>query len=123
MSRDGTFMVAMDIQRTPFKPLVKWHKCKLKVSDYIFDSDMSQTGIFRGYYFKYAHTPDNLAELDRHLKILTKVHIISEENRVYPREWRIIKSAVIGDHEKLMQEISKQQTSSGNKKNQDEFIR
>lgn len=123
LSRDGTFMVAMDVERTPFKPLVKWHKGELKVSEHIFDTDMPQKGTFRGYYFKYAHTPDNVAELDRHLEILTKANILTEENRVYPREWRIIKSAVLGDHEKLMQEISQPKNPDEGNQNQDEFIK
>lgn len=111
LSRDGTFMVALDVSRTQFKPLIKWHKGQLKVGKNIFDSDMSQTGIFRGYYFKYAHTPDNEEDLKRHLKILIEAKVICEDKRIYPTEWKIIKSAIIGNHIDLLKIIKEAKQS------------
>lgn len=101
LSRDGTFMIAMDIQKTPFKPLLKWKKGKLKIGTYQFDPDMSQKGVFRGYYFKYAHTPDDITDYKRHMEILRSANVLTEENEVSPMEWKIIKSAVIGDNKAI----------------------
>ncbi len=101
LSRDGTFMIAMDILKTPFKPLLKWKKGRLKVGMYQFDPDIPQEGVFRGYYFKYAHTPDNLTDYRRHMEILKSSNVLTKENEIKPMEWKIIKSAIIGDNKTI----------------------
>ena len=111
LSRDGTFMVALDVSRTHFKPLLKWKKGLLKVGNSIFDPDMPQKGVFRGYYFKYAHTPDNAEEYDRHMKILQDANLFCPENEVSPTQWNIIKCAVLGDT-KTMTKIIKNENKN-----------
>ena len=96
LSRDGTFMVILDINKTPFLPLKTWRSGKLMIGSEVCEEDMSQEGHFRGFYFKYAHTPDNHKEYLRHMHILEQEKIISEENRISMSAWNMIKKAVIG---------------------------
>lgn len=110
LSRNGTFMIAMDIQKTPFEPLVKWKKGRLKVGIYQFDPDMSQKGVFRGYYFKYAHTPDDIVDYKRHMEILKMANVLIEENSISPKEWLTIKSAIIGDNKTIKKIIRSDET-------------
>lgn len=94
-SKNGTFIIALDMKKIdiPSESIERGY-LSIATEDEIkvFDSTISQKGMFNSFFLQYVHCPDaNIEDAKNELGILCDMNVISFENKINDDEWNMMK--------------------------------